>query len=55
MRKMMQAAVEKGVPLLDAIDQAGFDDRKDTRLYESSQRDNAGFVYREMEQEFFSD
>lgn len=55
MRETMRAAVENGVPLLDATEQTEFEDWRDTRLYESNQRANAGFVYREMEQVFFSE
>ena len=55
MRETLRAAVENGVPLLDAIEQTEFADWKDTRLYESNQRANADFVYREMEQEFFNE
>ena len=39
---------------MDAVDQADFKEWRDTRLYESNQRANANFVYREMEQEFFA-
>jgi glyoxylase-like metal-dependent hydrolase (beta-lactamase superfamily II) len=55
MRETMREAVENGVSLLDATQQTDFDDWKDTRLYEENQRANAGFVYREMEQEFFDE
>jgi len=55
MREAMREAVEDGVSLLDAVQQTEFEDWKDTRLYESNQRANAGFVYREMEQAFFSE
>jgi glyoxylase-like metal-dependent hydrolase (beta-lactamase superfamily II) len=55
MRETMQEAVENGVSLLDAVQQTEFDDWKEERLYETNQRANAGFVYREMEQEFFSE
>jgi glyoxylase-like metal-dependent hydrolase (beta-lactamase superfamily II) len=55
MRETMRDAVENGVSLLDATQQTDFDDWKDTRLYEENQRANAGFVYREMEQEFFNE
>jgi len=55
MREAMREAVENGVSLLDAVQQTQFEDWKDTRLYASNQRANAGFVYREMEQAFFSE
>ena len=55
MRKTMREAVENGVSLLDATDQSDFEDWKDVPLYESNQRANAGFVYREMEQAFFDE
>jgi glyoxylase-like metal-dependent hydrolase (beta-lactamase superfamily II) len=53
MREAMRTAVANGVSLLDATQQTEFVDWKDTRLYESNQRANAGFVYREMEAAFF--
>jgi hypothetical protein len=55
MREAMREAVADGVSLLDATQQTEFDDWKDTRLYEANQRANAGFVYREMEEAFFSE
>ena len=55
MRTAMREAVENGMTLLDATEQTDFEDWKDTRLYESNQRANAGFVYREMEAEFFNE
>ncbi len=54
LRETMRVAVENDVPLMDAVDQADFPDWRDTRLYESNQRANANFVYREMEQQFFA-
>jgi glyoxylase-like metal-dependent hydrolase (beta-lactamase superfamily II) len=54
LRESMRAAVENDIPLLDAVDQADFPDWRDTRLYESNQRANANFIYREMEQQFFA-
>jgi len=54
LRDTMRAAVENDIPLLDAVDQADFPDWRDTRLYESNQRANANFIYREMEQQFFA-
>jgi len=55
MRETMREAVENGVSLLDAVQQTEFDDWKEVRLYETNQRANAGFVYREMEQAFFNE
>jgi glyoxylase-like metal-dependent hydrolase (beta-lactamase superfamily II) len=55
MRETMREAVGNGVSLLDAVRQTEFDDWKEAPLYETNQRANAGFVYREMEQEFFSE
>ena len=55
MRETMREAVENGVSLLDATQQTDFEDWKETRLYESNQRANAGFVYREMERAFFNE
>ena len=54
LRETMRAAVENDTSLMDAVDQADFPDWRDTRLYESNQRANANFVYREMEQQFFA-
>ena len=54
LRESMRKAVENDIPLLDAVDQADFPDWRDTRLYESNQRANANFIYREMEQQFFA-
>jgi glyoxylase-like metal-dependent hydrolase (beta-lactamase superfamily II) len=54
LRESMRAAVENDIPLMDAVDQADFPDWRDTRLYESNQRANANFIYREMEQQFFA-
>ncbi|MGD8784408.1 MAG: MBL fold metallo-hydrolase [Thioalkalispiraceae bacterium] len=53
MRAAMREAVENGVPMLDAVENVQFKDWQDTRLYESNQRANANFVYREMEKAFF--
>jgi glyoxylase-like metal-dependent hydrolase (beta-lactamase superfamily II) len=54
LRESMREAVENDIPLLDAVDQADFPDWGDTRLYESNQRANANFIYREMEQQYFA-
>jgi hypothetical protein len=53
MRTAMRKAVEKGIPMLDAVNNVEFKDWRDTPLYESNQRANANFVYREMEQAYF--
>jgi glyoxylase-like metal-dependent hydrolase (beta-lactamase superfamily II) len=54
LRESMRAAVENDIPLMDAVDQADFPDWRDIRLYDSNQRANANFIYREMEQQFFA-
>ena len=54
LRETLRAAVENDIPLLDAVDQAEFPDWRDTPLYETNQRANANFIYREMEQQFFA-
>jgi glyoxylase-like metal-dependent hydrolase (beta-lactamase superfamily II) len=53
LRKEMKQAVEKGVPLYDAVQNSHFEDWQDSRLYEGNHRANASFVYREMEKEYF--
>lgn len=53
LRNIMAQAIEDGIDLQDAVDQAEFEDWKDTRLYGSNQRPNANFIYREMEAELF--
>jgi hypothetical protein len=55
MREAMYKAVDDGVSMLDAVQNVDFDDWKDKRLYESNQRANANFVYREMEKAYFDD
>jgi len=55
MRETMREAVENGVSLLDATQQTDFEEWKTTRLYESNQPANAGFVYREMERAVFNE
>jgi glyoxylase-like metal-dependent hydrolase (beta-lactamase superfamily II) len=55
MREAMRSAVDNGVSLLDATEQVEFDDWKGARLYQSNQRANANFVYREMEQAYFGE
>ena len=55
LREAMRRAVDNGVSLLDATEQVDFDDWKHARLYESNQRANANFVYREMEQAYFGE
>ncbi len=54
MRTAMRKAVEKGIPMLDAVKNVEFEDWRNTRLYEANQRANANFVYREMEQNYFN-
>jgi glyoxylase-like metal-dependent hydrolase (beta-lactamase superfamily II) len=55
MREAMQHAVDDGVSMLDAVQGIEFEDWQDVPLYESNQRANANFVYREMEQAYFED
>lgn len=53
MRQQMRAAIEKGIGLDEAVNQAVFPEWRQVRLYEQNQRPNAHFVYLEMEQEVF--
>lgn len=53
LRQEMRQAVERGVPMLDAVQNARFEDWEDTRLYEQNHRANANYIYREMEKAFF--
>ena len=53
LRSSLNQAMENGLDLLSAVDQADFKDWRDIRLYELNQRANANFVYRELEQENF--
>jgi hypothetical protein len=53
MRQAMKQAVEDGVGMYDAVRDVEFDDWRDVRLYETNQRANANFVYREMEKAYF--
>ena len=55
MRDVMKKAVEDGTGMFDAVQQAEFDEWKDVPLYESNQKANANFVYREMEKAYFDD
>jgi glyoxylase-like metal-dependent hydrolase (beta-lactamase superfamily II) len=55
LRETMRAAVENGVSLLDATENTDFEDWKAVPLYESNQRANAAFVYREMEEAYFNE
>lgn len=55
LRETMREAVENGVSLLDATEHTDFEDWKAVPLYESNQRANAAFVYREMEQAYFNE
>ena len=49
MRNAMQQADEDGTCMLVAVQAVEFEDWQDVPLYESNQRANANFVYREME------
>jgi glyoxylase-like metal-dependent hydrolase (beta-lactamase superfamily II) len=53
LRKNMLQALTQDIDLFEAVDQANFNDWKDTRLYDLNQRSNASFVYRELELENF--
>jgi glyoxylase-like metal-dependent hydrolase (beta-lactamase superfamily II) len=53
LRNIMAQAIEDDVELQDAIEQASFEDWKDTRLYGANQPANASFIYRELEEELF--
>ncbi len=53
LREVMARAIEDGLGMLEAIDQADFPDWHETRLYNENHRRNAHFVYQEMEQELF--
>jgi glyoxylase-like metal-dependent hydrolase (beta-lactamase superfamily II) len=53
LRKIMAQAIEDDLELQDAIEQANFDDWKNTRLYGANQPANASFIYRELEEELF--
>ena len=53
MRAAMYEAVDDGTSLLDAVQGVEFEDWQKVRLYESNQRANANFVYREMEKAYF--
>ncbi|QYZ67784.1 MAG: MBL fold metallo-hydrolase [Gammaproteobacteria bacterium (ex Lamellibrachia satsuma)] len=53
LRNIMAQAVEDGMDLQDAVEQAESEEWKKTRLYELNHRSNANFIYREMEQEMF--
>jgi len=55
LRESMRGAVENGVSLLDATENTDFEDWKAVPLYESNQRANAAFVYREMEEAYFNE
>ena len=55
LRETLRVAVENGVSLLDATENTDFEDWKAVPLYESNQRANAAFVYREMEQAYFNE
>jgi glyoxylase-like metal-dependent hydrolase (beta-lactamase superfamily II) len=53
MREAMMNAVEDGTMMLDAVQDIEFEDWQDVPLYDSNQRANANFVYREMEKAYF--
>jgi hypothetical protein len=53
LRKMMLQAIAKDVDLIQAVNQADFEDWKNSRLYELNHRANVNFVYRELELENF--
>ena len=50
---VMAQAIDGGLDLQEAVEQAEFEDWKNTRLYGSNQRPNASFIYRELELELF--
>lgn len=53
LRAKMLEAITNDVDLFDAVKQARFPDWETIRLYELNQRNNANFVYRELELENF--
>lgn len=53
LRERMKEQLQAGATLQDAMDAAEMPEWKDVPLYEENQRANAGFLYREMEFEFF--
>ncbi|MFV1993140.1 MAG: MBL fold metallo-hydrolase [Acidiferrobacterales bacterium] len=53
LRSTLNRAMDDGLDLLEAVDQADFKDWRNIRLYGLNQRANANFVYRELEQENF--
>ncbi|GMQ97293.1 MAG: hypothetical protein BMS9Abin15_1000 [Gammaproteobacteria bacterium] len=53
LRATMRKAIADGLDLLNAVDQAQFEDWRSTRLYGLNQRANANFVYLEIELEDF--
>ena len=55
MREVMRKAVEDGTDIFDAVRAVEFEEWKNVPLYESNQRANANFVYREMEKAYFED
>lgn len=55
MRQAMRQAVEEGTGMYDAVNDVDFNDWRNVPLYESNQRANANFVYREMEKAYFDD
>lgn len=55
MRNAMHKAVEDDVSMLDAVQTVEFKDWQHLPLYESNQRANANFVFREMEKAYFDE
>ena len=53
LRETMAQAIEEGIDMQEAIDQADFPDWHESRLYNENHRRNAHFVYQEMEQALF--
>jgi glyoxylase-like metal-dependent hydrolase (beta-lactamase superfamily II) len=53
MRDLMAQAVEEGLGMQEAVDQAELPDWQKVRLYDLNQRPNANFIFREMEAELF--
>ena len=53
LRSRMTQAIEDDLDLQEAVEQAGFEDWQDTRLYGANHPANASFIYRELEEELF--
>lgn len=54
LRKKMLEALARDIDLMQAVDQSGLDDWKNSRLYDLNHRSNANFVYQELEMESFN-